>query len=106
MPANLGNNFGVRMYGYICAPTTGTYYFWIASDNAAELWLSTTSLPACELGMVFLLVGFLFKITAVPFHMWSPDVYEGAPINVTSYLSVISKGAAAFIFTKLPAKLL
>ncbi len=46
MPVNLGNNFGVRMYGYICPPATGTYYFWIASDNAAELWLSTTSLPA------------------------------------------------------------
>jgi NADH-quinone oxidoreductase subunit N len=40
-----------------------------------------------------------FKISLVPFHLWTADVYEGAPINVTSYLSVISKGAAVFIFT-------
>jgi NADH-quinone oxidoreductase subunit N len=40
-----------------------------------------------------------FKISLVPFHLWTADVYEGAPVNVTSYLSVISKGAAAFIFT-------
>jgi NADH-quinone oxidoreductase subunit N len=39
-----------------------------------------------------------FKISIVPFHLWTADVYEGAPINVTSYLSVISKGAAVFIF--------
>jgi NADH-quinone oxidoreductase subunit N len=38
-----------------------------------------------------------FKISIVPFHLWAADVYEGAPINVTSYLSVISKGAAVFI---------
>ena len=39
-----------------------------------------------------------FKISIVPFHLWTADVYEGAPISVTSYLSVISKGAAVFIF--------
>ena len=40
-----------------------------------------------------------FKISLVPFHLWTADVYEGAPINISSYLSVISKGAAVFIFT-------
>ena len=39
-----------------------------------------------------------FKISLVPFHLWTADVYEGAPVSVTSYLSVISKGAAVFIF--------
>lgn len=43
MPTNLGNNFGIRMNGYICPPTTGSYVFWVASDASAELWLSTTS---------------------------------------------------------------
>lgn len=43
MPVNLGNNLGIRMNGYICPPTTGSYIFWIASDASAELWLSTTS---------------------------------------------------------------
>ena len=49
------------------------------------------------LGFLFFLVGLLFKISIVPFHLWTADVYEGAPIGVTSYLSVISKGASAFI---------
>ena len=38
-----------------------------------------------------------FKISIVPFHLWTADVYEGSPVNITSYLSVISKGAAVFI---------
>jgi glucose/arabinose dehydrogenase len=41
MPQNAGNNFGIKVYGYICPPVTGNYIFWIASDNSAELWLST-----------------------------------------------------------------
>jgi PQQ-dependent dehydrogenase (s-GDH family) len=45
MPTNVGNNIGIRMNGYLCVPTTGTYYFWIAADNAGELWLSSTALP-------------------------------------------------------------
>ena len=46
IPGNSGNNFGMRLYGYICPPTNGTYVFWIASDESAELWLSTTIDPA------------------------------------------------------------
>jgi len=49
--------------------------------------------PALLLGMVLLVAGFGFKIAAVPFHMWVPDVYEGAPTPVTAYLSVASKAA-------------
>lgn len=51
------------------------------------------------LGMTFILAGFAFKISLVPFHLWAADVYEGAPVAVTSYLSVVSKGAALFILT-------
>jgi NADH-quinone oxidoreductase subunit N len=47
---------------------------------------------------VLLLAGFTFKISVVPFHLWTADVYEGAPIAVTSFLSVISKGAVLFVF--------
>ena len=44
------------------------------------------------------MTGFIgFKISLVPFHFWTADVYEGAPIGIASYLSVISKGAAVFI---------
>jgi NADH-quinone oxidoreductase subunit N len=42
--------------------------------------------------------GFSFKISAVPFHLWTADVYEGAPVAVTSYLSVVSKAAVLFVF--------
>jgi chitodextrinase len=41
MPSNTGDNFGVRVFGYICPPATGNYTFWIASDDNSELWLST-----------------------------------------------------------------
>lgn len=50
------------------------------------------------LGFAFLLVGFAFKISAVPFHFWTADTYEGAPVAITTFLSVVSKGAAIFIF--------
>ncbi|MCL1934559.1 MAG: NADH-quinone oxidoreductase subunit N [Candidatus Azobacteroides sp.] len=48
------------------------------------------------LGFVFFFSGLGFKLSLVPFHLWVADVYEGAPTNVTAYLSVVSKGAAAF----------
>ena len=49
------------------------------------------------MAFVFFAVGLFFKISLVPFHQWTPDVYEGAPTPVTSYLSVISKGSAVFV---------
>lgn len=49
------------------------------------------------LGFIFFFSGLAFKISIVPFHLWTADVYEGSPTNVTSYLSVISKGAAVFV---------
>ena len=49
-------------------------------------------------GLAFLMAGFGFKLSLVPFHLWTADVYQGAPTSVTSYLSVISKGSAAFAF--------
>jgi NADH-quinone oxidoreductase subunit N len=51
-----------------------------------------------SIGFVMLLCGFAFKLSAVPFHLWTADVYEGAPVPVTAFLSVVSKAAAAFIF--------
>jgi len=49
--------------------------------------------PGLILGMVLMIAGFGFKIAAIPFHMWVPDVYEGAPTPITAYLSVASKAA-------------
>ena len=68
----------------------------VANSSAGILSLgdqieSVTPLRGCELGMIFILVGFLFKCTAVPFHMWAPDVYEGAPTAVTAFFSIAPK---------------
>ena len=56
--------------------------------------------PAWILALVLLIVGFGFKVSAVPFHMWTPDVYEGAPTPVTAFLSVASKAASFAIFLR------
>jgi len=79
--------FGLSMiYG-----VTGSLYF---PEVASKL----TSVPLVIMGFIFFFAGMGFKMSLVPFHLWTADVYEGAPVNVTSYLSVVSKGAAAFIF--------
>ncbi len=52
--------------------------------------------PVVTLGIVFLVIGFAFKVSAVPFHTWAPDTYEGAPTPITAFLSVASK-AAGFV---------
>ncbi|MES2600090.1 MAG: NADH-quinone oxidoreductase subunit NuoN [Pseudomonadota bacterium] len=51
-------------------------------------------------GLVFLLVGLCFKVSAVPFHMWTPDVYEGAPTPVTAFFASAPKVAALAVFTR------
>ena len=71
--------------------TTGTLSF-------AELPSHLSTSPLELFAFVLLLSGFAFKISAVPFHLWTADVYEGAPVAVTAYLSVISKGAVLFVF--------
>ena len=57
--------------------------------------------PALLMGIVLLIAGFGFKIAAVPFQMWVPDVYEGAPTTVTAYLSVASKAAGFAIILRI-----
>lgn len=52
-------------------------------------------------GMVFMLVGVAFKISAVPFHMWTPDVYEGAPTSVTAFFAIVPKLAAMAVLMQL-----
>jgi NADH-quinone oxidoreductase subunit N len=56
--------------------------------------------PVLMMAMIFLLVGFGFKVAVVPFHMWTPDVYEGAPTSVTAYMSVAMKAATFAVFLR------
>ena len=68
------------------------------SLNFTEITNHLVGDPLQIFAFVLLLAGFAFKISVVPFHLWTADVYEGAPVAVTSYLSVISKGAVLFVF--------
>lgn len=81
---------GVMLYGIsFLYGAVGTLYF---DDVAAAI---TTS-PLTIMGLVFFFSGLGFKISLIPFHFWTADTYQGAPTTVTGYLSVVSKGAAAF----------
>ena len=60
--------------------------------------------PALRVGLALILVGLGFKVSAVPFHMWAPDVYEGAPWPVTAYLAIGSKAAAFALLLRLFAE--
>lgn len=62
--------------------------------------------PLLLLGMISLAAGLFFKIAAVPFHMWAPDVYEGAPTSVTAFLSTGSKAASFALYARIFAEAL
>jgi len=62
--------------------------------------------PGLLLSMSFLVVGFGFKVAAVPFHMWTPDVYEGSPTPVTAFMSVAPKAASFAVFLRVFAEAL
>jgi len=77
--------FGVSLlYGL-----TGTQQF----DQIAVLSETVADVPLFTLAVIFIVLGFGFKVSAVPFHFWTPDTYQGAPPPVTAWLSVGSKGA-------------
>src|SRR5260370_24213987 len=63
-------------------------------DIAKQVSSTAASNPLLTLGIVLMGVGFAFKVSAAPFHMWTPDVYQGAPIPVTAFMSVGTKAAA------------
>ncbi len=73
-------------------------------DIAAGLAVASEVSPALWVGVGLILVGLMFKVSAVPFHMWAPDVYEGAPYPVTAYLAIGSKAAAFALLLRLAAE--
>ena len=83
---------GIMLYGFslLFGLTGSTNFFEMQSAIAA---LGPESNLALVLATVFILVGFGYKISAVPFHFWTPDVYEGSPTTITAYLSVAPKAA-------------
>ena len=85
---------GVMLYGisFIYA-ATGTLYFNDVANALSSRYIFT---PLQLMGLVFFFSGLAFKLSLVPFHFWTADTYQGAPTPITGYLSVCSKGAAAF----------
>ncbi|AVR44401.1 NADH-quinone oxidoreductase subunit N [Christiangramia fulva] len=82
---------GVSLFGIsMLYATAGSIFF-------DEIILNISLNNLTLLGFILFFAGLAFKISLVPFHFWTADVYEGAPISIASYLSVISKGAAVFI---------
>jgi NADH-quinone oxidoreductase subunit N len=83
---------GILLFGIsIVYGATGTIQF-------SELPAHLDGSPLQVMAFVFLLTAFAFKLSIVPFHLWTADVYEGSPIAATAFLSVLSKGSVAFIF--------
>jgi len=88
---------GMLLYGAsLIYGFTGTVNFAGIAKAAAHGGLGLT------FGLVFLFAGFCFKVSAVPFHMWTPDVYEGAPTPVTAFFAAAPKLAAMAIFVRAP----
>jgi NADH-quinone oxidoreductase subunit N len=89
---------GVLLYGLSLIYGTGGK---MGLTDLAALYASSPSSPVIVLGILMLLVGLLFKIAAVPFHVWTPDVYEGSPTPVTAFFSVAPKVAAYAILARI-----
>ena len=90
---------GIFLYGMsLVYGITGTTQL---TDMAAALGSGGASDPALVLATVFLVTGLLFKVGAVPLHMWVPDVYEGAPTTITAFMSVGPKAAAFAILLRI-----
>ena len=88
---------GVMLYGLsFVYGATGTLYFDDVAQRIGYFAQYKSQLPMLIMGLVFFFSGLGFKLSLVPFHFWTADTYEGAPTPVTGYLSVVSKGAAAF----------
>lgn len=82
---------GILLFGIsLLYGATGTLNF-----NEIPVMLDNS--PLQMLAFIFLFTAFAFKLSVVPFHLWTADVYEGSPVAVTAFLSVVSKGAVAFI---------
>ena len=79
---------------FVYAFSGGSLYF----DDIRTNILSGEGSGLLIVALAFVIAGIGFKLSLVPFHLWTADVYQGAPTAITSYLSVISKGAAAFAF--------
>ncbi len=108
---NLKSNEAALKYFLMGAFSTGIMLMGIAfiygGNDQATLYISQLGFgvgkmsPLIAIGLVFLLISMSFKVSAVPFHFWTPDVYDGAPTVFTSFMATIVKAAGFFAFLRL-----
>ena len=98
-------------FKYLVMGTTGTSMFALgsglvyASSGSLTLGFEPPDDPMFALGVLLLMSALALKVSAVPFHFWTPDAYEGAPTPTTAFLSTVPKVAMYFLFVKLTASL-
>ncbi len=86
---------GILLYGCsLIYGFTGSTNFEVISSNLDR------NNTGAVFGIVFIIVGLAFKVSAVPFHMWTPDVYEGSPTSITSFFAIVPKIAALCVFIR------
>jgi NADH-quinone oxidoreductase subunit N len=92
---------GILLYGmsmvYGFSGSTGFDSLTIVFDNYSD----NKSIIGVTVGLVFILAGLAFKVSAVPFHMWTPDVYEGAPTPITAFFAIAPKVAAMILIIRI-----
>ncbi|HMJ48118.1 MAG TPA: NADH-quinone oxidoreductase subunit N [Ferruginibacter sp.] len=108
---NLKGNEASLKYFLMGAFSTGILLMGIAfiygGNSTASFYIDNIDLgigampPLITVGLVFLMIGLSFKVSAAPFHFWTPDVYDGAPTVITSFMSTIVKVAGFFAFLRL-----
>ena len=93
----------ILLYGLsIIYGLTGTTYLHQVTINLSIHWLAYGDVgPAFTMALMMIIAGLVFKLAIVPFHMWAPDVYQGAPTPITAFLSVASKGAGLAAFVRI-----
>ena len=109
---SLSSNESALKYFLMGAFATGFFLFGVAMiygatksfdliQIAQTIYAGTAPKVLLSSGILFMLIGMAFKISAVPFHFWTPDVYQGAPTHITSFMSTIVKTAAIAAFFRL-----
>jgi NADH-quinone oxidoreductase subunit N len=84
-----------------CLMLLGISFLYGATGSIDFSFVSMGDSPLLTTGFVLFFSGIVFKLSVVPFHFWTADVYEGSPVAVTSFLSVVSKGSMVFVFSSI-----
>jgi NADH-quinone oxidoreductase subunit N len=93
---------GILLYGIsLLYGATGTIHLTVLAERLPEAVDLGREAPLAAIGWLLVAIGLFFKVAAVPFHVWTPDVYQGAPTPVTAFLAVASKAASFAILVRI-----